>query len=294
METTTNPQHVTESNQENDFISTGSKPSATTKPLRKKKRVIQTITNGLKRTPRWILSTPRFLFMKRRNLMKPSSHLSRNDEERVRSSLNGSHTTTTNNSFYIDDSNYNRNMRNSVHSIEHEQQQDVLGQGREIAMYTIEAQVMNDVERALRAILILSTVYLLGVYHPGGSYILESIVKVVFIAWVTILFVQFLTFMSSLHLPNSTSTTTTISDNDRQPIDLSEREPLLESNMEKYNGLDDDDDEEDYVSSEERDYNASSADLNRTLPRRMTRWNTKVYVSPTFFVCFFNMIRLPQ
>jgi hypothetical protein len=290
METTTKPQHVTESNRENDFISTDSKPSATTKPLRKKKRVIQTITHGLKRAPRWILSTPRFLFMKRRNLIKPSSLLSRNEEERVRSSLNGSHATTTNNnSFYINDSNYNRNMRNSVHSIEHEQQQDVLGQGRDTTMYTIEAQVMNDVERALRAILILSTVYLLGVYHPGGSYILESIVKVVFIAWVTILFVQFLTFMSSLHLPNSTSTATTISDIDRQPVDLSEREPLLESNMEKYNGLDDD---EDYVSSEERDYNASLADLNGTVPRRMTRWNTKVYVSPTLFVCFFKMILL--
>lgn len=232
-----------------------------TKTSRKKKRFLQTITNGLKRAPRWIFSTPRLLFTKRRN------HISNTIEsnERYLSRL------------LRDEEQHSSLSLNAVngYTVEHEDPQNIIiGQDREINMNRIEAQIMNDVERTLRAIVILSTVYLMGVYYPGGSQMIERIVKVVLIAWCTILFIQFLTFISSFYVPNSIRNgAATITDNG-----MPEQEPLLRSKIKEYNGLEG----KENMPSEERNEIQMEEERNETTPKKDSPLHKRKYVSKLF------------
>jgi hypothetical protein len=235
-----------------------------TKTSRKKKRFLQTITNGLKRTPRWILSTPRLLFTKRRN------HISNTNESNERYLSRSLRDEEQHSSFSLNAVNHHGNING--YTMEHDDPQNIIGQDREINMNRIEAQIMNDVERALRAIVILSTVYLMGVYYPGGTQMIEKIVKVVLIAWCTILFIQFLTFISSFYVPSPISNgTTTITDNG-----LPEQEPLLRTKIKEYHGLEG----KDNMPSEEQNEIKKEDARNETTPKRDSpSLHMKKYVS---------------
>jgi hypothetical protein len=215
---------------------------------------------------------------------KHSSRLLADEEEYGGSSLKtGNHGCYT-----MEDSNYagyrNLNGHPTVSVEEHDPSQNIIGQGRKINVDMIEAQITNDVERALRATVILSTVYLLGVYHPGGSHIMENVLKVALIAWCTILLIQCLAFMSSMYVSGSynnsssnSSSTTAAADGDR-----SEQKPLLGSNMKKYNGSEgddgDDEEEEGNLSLEEPDGNEKVEELSRIIPKRLSLLKKKKYV----------------
>lgn len=191
-----------------------------------KSKAFQTLSSGFKRIPRVVLSAPRYLFSKRKqqvqNHRRYGSHMNdasglvaavpkSRDEERVVSSLLG-------NDVYLETS---YQSINTGRLLDHE---PLLRESDVRPIVSVESQVINDVERSLRAVIILLVMYLLGVYRPSFNNAAENILKVTLIAWATTLLMQVLVFTSYISFPVQ----------GRNECNSNEQEPLLSQATQKY------------------------------------------------------------